>query len=172
MLDDFDALSVSITVRRLDRMGIDEVIGLLGDPRRMTRYAEPFGYWRQGSPRPALSDERPEVMQAIGRCAAARVRMTGGPSIGGAIHPRPCGWCGFPLEELLAACDWATWHGRHVVSDLLVWRLTDGSLYLREAGGSGAYGDPATFAFWSLSPSERGRRVAAAIAASREGIAA
>jgi hypothetical protein len=139
---------------------------------RVTRYAEPLGHWRLGQPRPALADNDPAVMQAIGRCAAARIRDPRLVRVAGSIHREPCGWCGFPLRELLAACDWATTRSRYVVVDLLVWRGEDGSIYLRDTHRSGIYEGPAWSAFWVLPTSERSRRVQGAVAASREGLAA
>jgi hypothetical protein len=157
---------------RLDRMELLEIIGLLGEPDHRTRYAGPLGHWRHGDPRPALADESPAVMQAIGRCAAARIRAAGPLVLAGPIHPAPCGWCGFPLRELLAACDWAAWRSRYVVADLLVWEGAEGSTYVRETGRADTYGEPVWAAFWALPSSERARRIEAAVTASRAGLAA
>lgn len=157
---------------RLDRMDLDEVVGLFGEPVRVTRYAEPLRHWREGQPRPALADDDPAVMQAIGRCAASRIRDPLATRVAGSIHREPCGWCGFPIRELLAACDWGAARSRYVVVDLMVWRGEDGSVYLRDTHRSGIYEGPAWSAFWTLPAAERSRRVQGAVAASREGLAA
>ncbi len=165
-------LSGPAVAARLDRMDRDEVVGLFGEPLRVTRHALPLGHWRPGQSRPALADDDPAVMQAIGRCAAARIRdprLTRGLA---AIHRDPCGWCGFPLRELLAACDWAVTRSRYVVIDLLVWRGEDGSVYLRDTLRSGIYEEPAWSTFWALPAFERGRRIRAVVERSRDGVAA
>lgn len=155
---------------RLDRMERDEIAGLLGEPVRVTRFVQPLGHWRPGQPRPVLADDDPAVMQAIGRCAAARIRDPR--LVSGSVHPRPCGWCGFPLRELLAACDWAAARSRYVVVDLMVWRGEDGSAYLRDMHRSGIYEEPAWSAFWTLPTTERSRRIRTVLERSRDGIAA
>jgi hypothetical protein len=163
-------LSGSGVAARLDRMDPDEVIGLFGEPVRVTRYAEVLGHWRVGQPRPALADDDPAVMQAIGRCAATRIRDPR--LVLASVHRASCGWCGFPLQELLAACDWAVVRSRYVVVDLMVWRGEDGSIYLRDTRRSGIYEEPAWSVFWALPAGERGRRIRAVVERSRDGLAA
>ena len=166
----FGELSGAGVGARLDRIDPDEVVGLFGEPLRVTRFAEPLGHWRPGQPRPVLADDDPAVMQAVGRCAAARIRDPR--LVLGSIHRETCGWCGFPLRELLAACDWAVARSRYVVVDLMVWRGEDGFAYLRDMHRSGIYEEPAWSDFWTLPTTERGRRIRTVLERSRDGIAA
>jgi hypothetical protein len=156
----------------LDDLVDEQLWRILGEPARVIRYAEPFGHWHERDQRPALADERPAVMQAIGRCAAARIRAVGSIPLAGPIHPAPCSWCGFPLRELLAACDWAVGLSRYVLVDLLVWQGADDSVYIRNSGRAGHYEEQSWAAFWALGPSERARRIETAITASQAGLAA
>ena len=111
------------------------------------------------------------MVQALGRCAAARIRDPRLVRGLASVHREPCGWCGFPLRELLAACDWAVARSRYVVVDLVVWRAEDGSVYLRDTQRSGIYEEPAWSAFWALPAAERGRRIRAVVERSGDGLA-
>jgi len=150
-------------VALLDEMHTDVIRGRFGEPAVTRMYAEPLGHWRQGDPRPSLADDDPAVMQAIGRCAASRVR---GDllRIPGDIHPAPCGWCEYPLPELLAACDHATWASRFLLAEVASWRGAAGSpSYVRELRGD-EYEAPRWREFYALSRPDRAARVARALA--------
>lgn len=142
----------------LDTLDLDALRWKLGEPRIVTLYAQPIGYWHQGDGRPMLADEDPAVMQAIGRCATAR--RDAGPIESGAIHGGRCGWCEYPAELLLGACDWAIWHSRFVVTELAVWADHDEPWvsYEREVRSS-VYDNPAWATFWALPRAERRQRV-------------
>lgn len=145
----------------LDDMDVDTVIRTIGEPRRATEYAVQPG-WAVGSGRPTFADDDPAVMQAIGRCAANRVRhgLMALAGLGG-VHPSPCGWCDYPLEQLLEACSWAVLVSRYVVLDLLIWRNDDGAQYSRPGGLTG-YQNPSWRQFFEVAPKERERRIEAA----------
>lgn len=150
-------------VAYLDALTLEAVCGLIGEPGVRTAYADGCGYWRPGDGRPALADDDPAVMQAIGRCAAHRARAslpTRLPALL-AAHPRPCEWCEYPAEELLRACDWASWQSRYAVSEILEWANQDGVVYTR-SGPTGWYGNPAHRRFWDLPASRREQLVRAA----------
>ena len=88
----------------LDDMPTDSLHHRYGEPAITTMFAQPQKHWRVGDGRPSLADEDPAVMQAVGRCAASRVRWEDKPAIfGPSIHPAVCDWCEFPLPELLRA---------------------------------------------------------------------
>lgn len=178
----------------LDRMTLDELYALLGEPSRIQ---EAFGatggrYWQPGKERPALADESPAAICAVTRCVLARpARWAEGPRKvrdpepdrpgdpvttaelmaeivrTTAMHPEPCGWCGYPTAALLAALDWSNWRAQFVTSDLLIWRGSDGSRYLRETEIVGTYANPTWQAFAELPSDERRYRVDASVAASR-----
>jgi hypothetical protein len=147
----------------LDEMDVDEVIATLGDPYVDTHYASAPG-WLPGSPRPALADEDPAVMQAIGRCAASRIRNDLPRSVLGGVHPKPCGWCSYPVPELLAACSWSVWWSRTIVSETLTWT---GDGHYTRSGRHDVATNPAVARFWNLLPRDRGALVADAIERSR-----
>ena len=145
----------------LDKLPVEAVEHRIGTPRIVTIYAEPKGYWHVGDDHPSLADDDPAVMQAIGRCAASRVRgLPLGDSIAG-IHPRECGWCQYPKDELLAACDWATWSSRYLISEVFVWSADERWITYERGIRGGEYENPAWRAFWDLHPKERIRRVEA-----------
>jgi len=153
----------------LDQAPMDRIVEWFGQPVVHTTYQQPIGrHWAQGDGRPALADEDPAVMQAIGRCAASRVRSPVPSLSPGRIHPAPCGWCGYPLDALLAACDWATWRSLCIVAETLTWyedpskRSGAGGEYHRE-GRPGGYTAPAWVDLWALPRDERAARVAAAM---------
>lgn len=103
----------------------------------------PTGHWAVGTVKPALADVDPAVNAAMGKCAVARMRRQGvpGPSVD-SFHPVECGWCDYPLKELLAALDWGLWHARFVTVSLYIWRQSQSGpgryvIYARETGRSG-----------------------------------
>lgn len=144
----------------LDTLDLEQLRWKLGEPRIVKVYAEPLGWWHVGDGRPSLADDYPAVMQAIGRCAASRREY--GP-VTGAIHPVACGWCDYPAEQLLAACDWATWHSRFLITELWVWSDPEASWvsYEREAR-SNEYEQPRWREFFAIQPRERRQRIEAA----------
>jgi hypothetical protein len=160
----------------LDSLTVDMVVAQLsgdeddhGQPTLRRTFAEGQGYWRPGDGRPALADDDPAVMQAVGRCAAYQARLKLGhiPLIL-AAHPRRCAWCDYPLAELLRACDWATITSRFLVTERLVWRQHPGRPHphqgaIYERGGMQAtYLNDAWAAFWAMDPADREERIAAA----------
>lgn len=146
----------------LANMTIPTLIVELGQPEYVTRYAEPRGHWRQGEDRPALADDDPAVMQAIGRCAVAEVQRMGGfPKTLSATHDATrCGWCDYPIAERLAACDWAVFRSRYVEAEFAVWhgKGADHQRTLRQD----VYENPDWAAFWALPADVRQARIAAA----------
>ncbi len=105
-------------------------------------------------------------MQAIGRCAAARVygSLRSGlrdlRTVITTAHPAECGWCSDELEELLAACDWATFDGRTQTAEWLAWsqdRDGERATYRRRIPID--VRNPRHAAFWALTPRERGERI-------------
>ena len=149
----------------LTEYGYRELWAMLGQPDRVVAsYAEPM-HWRQGDPRPALADIDPAVCQAMGRCALDRQVRGDGASFASAIgrlrfvHPVRCAWCEYPLGELLAACDWATWASRYVASEFAVWVGADGSTEARSTGRTGIYEQPEWAAFFALPAGDRRERV-------------
>jgi len=162
-------------VEFLDKVSVEGVERMLGAPdESRCWYAEPPGrHWSKGDGRPMLGDEDPAVMQAIGRCAAARIRDTlPWPAVElGRVHGEPCGWCGMPLELLLAACEWATWWSQYLTSERLTWTGAAESLYIREVRRC-EYQQPAWRDFFALPGAEREAAIAAVTASSREGVPA
>jgi len=150
----------------LDSLEYRYIVARFGDPVITTHYAEVPG-WRPGDGRPVLASEDPAVMAAIGRCASwrQRERLPGPQALPGWVHPAECGWCSYPLAELLTACAWSVWHSRHVLSEVHAWLGKDGSVYAR-GGRSDVYENPAWAEFAALTPAERTTRVLAAVEAS------
>jgi hypothetical protein len=151
----------------LDTLDEAAVRWRLGEPRIVTIYAEGQGHWHPGDGRPMLADEDPAVMQAIGRCAMARVRSSV-PSalVSDAIHPAACGWCEYPQELLLGALDWAVWHSRYIVTELLVWARSAEERWTtyERCGRSSEYENPVWRDFFDLARVDRIRRVDRAMA--------
>jgi hypothetical protein len=72
---------------------------------------------RRGDAVTALRTEDPAVAIAMGRCLTARSLATGTQAFRPSLrHPRECGWCPYPLEELQAAViefnNWAQFNDR------------------------------------------------------------
>jgi hypothetical protein len=162
-------------VEALDGMTIEAVCRTLagpyddGQPSSYRHFAEGSGGWLAGDPRPGLADDDPAVMQAIGRCAAYRIRLKLPPMVFvAASHPRDCAWCSYPVAELLRVCDWATITARLLVTeDLTWWRwpLEDvgrRDLSYHRAGLGDVYLEPAHAAFWALPRADREARTVAA----------
>lgn len=155
---EFDAGVVAF----LDTLDADVVRNRLGDPEVHRYYGEPVGYWRVGDGRPSLASEEPAVMEAMGRCATARTMADGVRLPIHAIHPAECGWCEYPLEQLLAACDWATWHSRWLSAEVWIWRGQ--GVYARTVRAD-VYDNPAWARFYALPARERRYRIEQAAAA-------
>ena len=149
----------------LDTLDLDALRWRLGEPRIVTVYAEGQGYWHPGDGKPMLADEDPAVMQAIGRCALARVRSSVPSSlVSDAIHPAACGWCVYPQELLLGALDWAAWHSRYVVTEVYVWAADERWITYERGNRTSEYENPVWRDYWALPRHERIRRVERAMA--------
>lgn len=155
----------------LDAMTEVELVYAIGDADTVIeRYASAPG-WSPGDDRPELADDDPAVMAALARCASSRTRW-GVPAAIDFAHRDPCGWCDWPLEQLIAACSWSVWYSRDRTTSLNVWlRDPDASpsstdTYWRQAGALGPT-NPAYRAFDELPRRDRESRVLAAVAASR-----
>lgn len=176
----------ALAAREFDKIEVRELLdgmdeyalrGMLGDPEIRVAYADGIGYWRQGDSRPVLAEDDPAVMQAIGRCAVARTMspLPGKLVIGEAdkVHPVRCGWCDYPLQDLLAACDWSTWFARYRVAELLTWRKgeegRDHWITYSRGGGAPVYENPLYAAFWAQANDERELLVQDAIRGSQSG---
>lgn len=154
----------------LDSSSLDEVIGDLGEPEKVTRY-EPPSRWKQGDPRPPLADEDPAVNAAMGRCAISRMRGVGrsaGMPWVDSFHSS-CGWCEYTVDMLLDALDWALWFSRWLVVELYVWRQAASGpgyyvTYIRSTGRSG-YQQPDWARFSSMSGEDQTRVVDSVLAA-------
>ena len=163
-----------ITARRFDdpevRAALDMfpesvIVNRFGPPESVVTYARPQGNWKVGAGHPTLASDDPAVIQAIGRCAANRVR--GRYTLLSGAHPRECSWCPYPLPLLLEACDWATYMSRYIVTEVLIWRKgTDGPdrhvTYIR-GGRSDVYENQVWAAYWALPVAVRSERILAAM---------
>lgn len=160
MFRDPDVLAV------LDTLDEGSLRYRLGSPR--VRQSWERSGWDDRQPRPALASDDPAVVCAIARCATFRAAqaLDVAPLLPGRVHPSECGWCSYPLPELLRALSWATWASGHMESEALVWEGADGSTYLRQ-GGPERWEHPAWAAFAALTPQQRTERVLAAVEASR-----
>ena len=105
-------------------------------------------------------------MAAIGRCASWRAAQALGPVLPGWVHPVDCGWCGYPVPELLRALSWATWASGHMEAEALLWEGAAGSTYVRP-GRPESWAHPAWAAFAALTRNEQAAAVEAAVEASR-----
>lgn len=157
--------------RTLDEMsvtGIDQFLGCIAGLVRT--YDRGAGHWQVGMPRPALASEDPAVSCAIGRCALARVRWADAPASVArsaiARHTEPCGWCDYPLEELLTALDWAATFAGRISSERLLWQGADGTSYTREIRHD-VYENHVWEAFADMKLAEQRDLVDAAVEASR-----
>jgi len=169
---------------RLDSLDYLQAAMELGDYQRIVHYQlgrectarcaprqQPDGslqevhdHWRQGDGRPGLADDDPAVMCAIGRCASSRVAGAMGARLEYAgWHPGQCGWCGYPLEALLRALDWAAFTAQLVLSEVWHWDAINYSRSIR----SMVYENPQWAIFDRLTPKEREDRVAEVIRASQ-----
>lgn len=152
--------------KMLAGLDLSSLISRLGQPIMVTRYAPTRGHWQQGEPLPAIRDEDPAVMQAIGRCAVYRQQHAVGLSFGSRLHELDrCAWCAYPLPELLAACDWGVFRSRFVVQEFAVWYQDEvkskGARYAL-ATRADVYENPTWAAFFTLPPAERRSRIEAA----------
>ena len=155
-------------VRRvLTGMTVPTLIVELGYPHTVTRYAPTRGSWRQGDGRPALADDDPAVMQAIARCATAGLQRAGGflKDLSSTHDTRRCGWCDYPIDERLAACDWAVFRSRFIEAEFHVWYADQekrrGSRYWRMVRQD-EYENPDWAAFWALPRDDREAAIRAA----------
>lgn len=152
----------------LDQLTVEEVAAMLGEPKRLQRFAEDASQaWKPGDGRPAFADNDPAVLDVIGRCVITRLEGAVERVRTGAAHDGPCGFCDVPLAELLKACSWGVWVGRYVIADLFVWEGDDGGRYIRDAGGSDQYQNPAWEEWRRLGRHERAARIRAVQAATR-----
>lgn len=159
-------------VRRiLDAASVARIVDLVGPPALATTVAEPRGSvrggsgWQPGEPLPALRDEDPAVMQAVGRCAVSRLQHRCGLEMR-SLHDRDrCAWCAYPLAELLAGCDWAVHRSRFVVLETATWWADQtrraGPTYRRIVRHD-VHEHPGWAAFWAQPRPDRERLVAAA----------
>lgn len=159
MFRDPDVLAVLDAIEEVSML-----VTLIGDP--WVRQSWERSGWDDHDPRPALASDDPAVIAAIGRCASWRQAQRLGPVIPGWVHPEPCGWCGYPLTELLRALSWATWASGHLESESLVWEGSGGSTYVRP-GDPERWEHPAWAAFAALPRDAQTARVVAAVEASR-----
>ena len=163
----------------LDGLPIADVAALLDDPHHVTEYAAVPG-WKVGDGKPDLADDDPATMQAMGRCLASRISgrraldlSDSTKALGdyldpyaGAIHPKACGWCDLPVDELVKACAWAAWSAHYVVTRLDVWHGIHGSRYVR-SHPTGYYENPRHAEWWALDAFERATRIQRVVEASR-----
>ena len=157
----------------LDAMTIDGVCRALcgpsddGQPSVIRTMAQGQGGWRIGDGRPSLADDDPAVMQAIGRCAAYQVRLKlpGLKPMLDVAHPGECAWCGYPVAEMMRACDWATVISRYVVTERLTWHqwpsqpVGQRGLSYSRGGLDDRYLNDAWAEFSALEPDQRMARV-------------
>jgi hypothetical protein len=144
----------------LNAMSIAQVVASIGAPDEHVQYASVPG-WKVGDGRPDLASDDPAVMQAMGRCAASRVRHKLPAMALERVHLSACGWCEYPLEEVLKACAWATMASRFVTADVLEWTNTEGRKYARPGTLTG-YQNNRWATFWALPIEERERQIKAA----------
>lgn len=147
-------------------LDLSSLIARIGQPHTITRYAPTRGHWSQGQALPAIRDEDPAVMQAIGRCAVYRQQHRVGLSFGSALHDRDrCAWCAYPLDELLRACDWGVFRSRYIEQEFAVWFTRQderkGARYALPTR-SDVYENPEWAAFFALPLEVRRARIVAA----------
>ena len=142
----------------LDLVPLERLQQLYGPGHLVTEYATPHGYWTPGDGAPLVSlDDDPAAAQAAGRCTAARTRF-GSVFVGRSIHPTRCGWCDYPMPELLAALDHAAFMSRYVVTEYVWWPAKGGN-YARTTGRAGTYENPRWAAFFAQDVALRARAI-------------
>jgi hypothetical protein len=159
----------------LDLLDIDELIGELGEPRRLTIVRESdWRQWRPGDGRPRLADDDPAVMCALGHCLFARWRgwIDTVDSIASRIHPAHCGWCDYPLAELQAAAEWATWHMQEVLVEVVLWRGQGGGGATYERFLEGGIRHPRWKTFAALPGKEQAYQVEQVLKSARQAVPA
>jgi hypothetical protein len=149
-----EALTPTLTAF-LNSRSVEELTRAYGRPEIATTYAAGQGYWSPGDGAPAIRPD-PAEGQALGRCAASRIRYGELGAVFANLHLGRCGWCDYPVAELLRACDYATWQSRYVVSEWASWTFQDGRVYRRTTSDRasdnpriGQYDNPAYAAFWT-----------------------
>lgn len=135
----------------LDAMTIDDIRSVYGPGVTATIYQEPIGFWHPGMGEPKLAADTPAVAQAMARCATKRSAKGDYAALlpTGVVHSGECGWCAYPLDVLLAACDHATWMSRHVSAEIVTWPTVNPAVdYTRTTNRSGEYDNPAWATFF------------------------
>lgn len=144
--------------RDLDLLSIAALTDLFGEPAITAEWDMPaLHHWQPGAPRPLFANEDPAVMQAIGMCAASRVRRSL-PQFAAidVPHPATCQFCDLPLDELLAACDWSTFEGRTQTAEWLTWtQKRDGTTVSYQRRMAMHARNERHERFWSLAQSRR-----------------
>jgi hypothetical protein len=143
----------------LGTLRYEEIVDELGPPDRVrTMLREGGRGWHQGSPRPYLASEDVAVTQAMARCLSWRA-LNGSSTLDlgavlnpGAIHPRVCNWCDYPIAELEAAVSWAGWYSMLVEIEYATWDGSYGSHYDRQTPRQGTYENPRWAAWFSNDP--------------------
>jgi hypothetical protein len=148
--------------QRLDAMTLGEVRGEFGPGDLRTTYVQPIGHnWKPGRGAPALVAETPAVAQAMGRCATSRsLKGDSGAMFSQSVHPGECGWCVYPLRDLLEALEHAVWRSQTVEAEHEEWRFAGGARYVRSTGRDGHYDNPEWRRFWTMSRFERAAEIA------------
>lgn len=179
-------LGVPGVAAKLDRLSINEVVGLLGRPDEEVRHyqqatavrlekdgpLEPA--WKVGDGRPALATDDPAEVVAMNLCVIARTHRSKVSPVAGVTqrHPERCGFCDYPIVELHRAIAHATYFARLVRDHLLIWVGDDHARYVRAGDEDGRYQSPAWEAFAALHAGEQRARVDAVLSAIREGATA
>jgi hypothetical protein len=156
----------------LDAMPFAELQDELGPPDQVTTIMREGGaHWSLGDPRPALATEDVAAVQAMARCLAWRASAKVKVNALGGIHPRPCLWCDYPTDELLAAVDWAGWNSGLVEIAYATWHGAYGSHFDRATPAQGTYTNLRWAQFFGSAPSrdEAGRQRRALIEAAAYG---
>lgn len=152
----------------LGLVSLDRLRQMYGPGHLVTEYAPTQGYWKPGEGRPFITfEDDPAAAQAAGRCGASRTRYA---SIFAdrSIHPARCGWCDYPLDELLKGLDHAAFYSRFVVTEYHWWPAKDGS-YARPTDRAGTYENPRWAAWFAQDRTLRERAIDHAAGYEREG---
>lgn len=153
-----DTKLTATVLRELDLMSLDRLWQMYGPGQVVTEYAQPRGHWSPGDGHPAVAfDDDPAAAQAAGRCVASRTRHAD-IFADRSVHPARCGWCDYPLPELLIALDHAAFVSRFVVTEYAWWPAKDGS-YARATDRAGTYEHPRWAAFFAQDHALRRRAV-------------